>query len=114
MSPDLALLSTLTGSNYPCLELILMVPKVFEPLKFDCISKSTASFCKKMQETFAVSHFLAKNIMIIILHFPQNMSFFLYIFQNAHKVRESLHVTNDNKLNQNRVALTPFSLLIKL
>ena len=34
--PDLALLSTLIGSNYPCLELISMVPKVFEPLKFDC------------------------------------------------------------------------------
>ena len=36
MPPDLALLSTLNGSNYPCLELIFMVPKVFEPLKFDC------------------------------------------------------------------------------
>ena len=36
--PDLAQLSTLIGSNYPCLELIYMVPKVFEPLKFDCIS----------------------------------------------------------------------------
>ena len=36
MPPDLALLSTLTGSNYPCLELFFMVPKVFEPLKFDC------------------------------------------------------------------------------
>ena len=35
-SPDLALLSTLIGSNYPCLELIFMVPKVFEPLNFDC------------------------------------------------------------------------------
>ena len=34
--PDLALLLTLTDSNYPCLELIFMVPKVFEPLKFDC------------------------------------------------------------------------------
>ena len=34
MRPDLALLSTLIGSNYPCLELIFMVPKVFEPLKF--------------------------------------------------------------------------------
>ena len=32
---DLALLSILTGSNYPCLELIFMVPKMFEPLKFD-------------------------------------------------------------------------------
>ena len=38
MSSDLALLSTLIGSNYPCLELIFMVPKVFEPLKFDCSS----------------------------------------------------------------------------
>ena len=37
MPPDLAPLSTLNGSNYPCLELIFMVPKVFEPLKFDCI-----------------------------------------------------------------------------
>ena len=37
MPPDLALLSTLTGSNYPCLEVILIVPKVFEPLKFYCI-----------------------------------------------------------------------------
>ena len=36
MPPDLALLSILIGSNYPCLELIFMVPKVFQPLKFDC------------------------------------------------------------------------------
>ena len=36
MSPDLALLSTLAGLNYPGLKLIFMVPKVFEPLKFDC------------------------------------------------------------------------------
>ena len=38
MPLDMAQLSTLIGSNYPCLELIFMVPKVFEPLKFDCIS----------------------------------------------------------------------------
>ena len=37
MPPDLALLSTLIGSNYPCLEQIFMVLKMFEPLKFDCI-----------------------------------------------------------------------------
>ena len=37
MPTDLALSSTLIGSNYPCLELIFMVPKVFEPLKFDCM-----------------------------------------------------------------------------
>ena len=39
MPPDLALLSTLIGSNYSSLELIFMVPKVFQPLKFDCIYK---------------------------------------------------------------------------
>ena len=38
LPPDLALLTTLIGSNYPCLELIFMVPKVFEPLKFYCIN----------------------------------------------------------------------------
>ena len=27
---------TLCGSNYPCLEQISMVPKMFEPLRFDC------------------------------------------------------------------------------
>ena len=36
MPSDLALFSNLIGSNYPCLELIFMVPKVFEPLKFYC------------------------------------------------------------------------------
>ena len=40
MPPDLALLSTLIGSNYPFLELIFMVSKVFELLKFDCIFKT--------------------------------------------------------------------------
>ena len=42
MRPDLALLSTLIGSNYPCLELIFMVPKVFEPLKFDCTNERSS------------------------------------------------------------------------
>ena len=37
MPSDLTLLSTLFGSNYPCLELHFMVPKVFEPLKFDLL-----------------------------------------------------------------------------
>ena len=49
MLPDLALVSTLTGSNYPCLELIFMVPKVFEPLKFDCIAKDYYPFVLKHQ-----------------------------------------------------------------
>ena len=37
MFSDLALLLTLISSNYPCLEHILMVPTVFEPLMFYCI-----------------------------------------------------------------------------
>ena len=37
MPPDLALWLTLISSNYPCLEHIFIVPKVFDPLKFDCI-----------------------------------------------------------------------------
>ena len=35
--PDLASGVTLSGLNYPCLEQFPMVPKMFEPLKFDCI-----------------------------------------------------------------------------
>ena len=55
LAPDLALLSTLTGSNYPCLELIFMVPKVFEPLKFDCnimyeILMLPVTFTKALEE----------------------------------------------------------------
>ena len=44
MPPDLALWLTLISSNYPCLELIFMVPKVFEPLKFDCIMAGVGMF----------------------------------------------------------------------
>ena len=36
--PDLAPWLNLIGSNYPSLEQISMVPKMFEPLKFDCNS----------------------------------------------------------------------------
>ena len=34
--PGVALLVTVQGSNYRCLEQIFMVPKWFEPSKFDC------------------------------------------------------------------------------
>ena len=37
MSPGMALIVTLCGSNYRCLEQIFLVPKGFEPLKFHCI-----------------------------------------------------------------------------
>ena len=44
MPPNLALLSTLIGSNYPCLKLIFMVPKAFEPSKFDCICTTVLAY----------------------------------------------------------------------
>ena len=34
----------LSGSNYPCLEQFCMVPKMFEPSKFDCIYKRFRAF----------------------------------------------------------------------
>ena len=39
MPPGMALIVTLRGSNYRCLEQIFMVPKGFKPSKFDCILK---------------------------------------------------------------------------
>ena len=36
LPPDLALRIKLISSNYPCLQHVYMVAKVFEPLKFDC------------------------------------------------------------------------------
>ena len=39
MPPGMAQIVTLCGSNYRCLEQIFMVPKGFEPSKFDCNSK---------------------------------------------------------------------------
>ena len=36
MPPGMALIVTLRSSNYRCLEQIFMVPKGFEPSKFDC------------------------------------------------------------------------------
>ena len=40
--PNLALKLTLISSNYPCLEHIFMVPKVFEPMRFYCNILSAA------------------------------------------------------------------------
>ena len=34
---DLAPSLSLSGSNYPCLEQFSIVPKMFQPLKFDCM-----------------------------------------------------------------------------
>ena len=36
VSPGVALIVTFRGSNYRCLKQIFIVPKGFEPSKFDC------------------------------------------------------------------------------
>ena len=65
MPPDLAFLSTLIGSNYPCLELIFIVPKMFEPSKFDCIftlvsiKTLTTNLIFKSAKTEALKHLYA-------------------------------------------------------
>ena len=72
MPPDLVLLSTLSGLNYPCLELIFMVPKVYEPLKFDCRSESytahllwMCSVCPKILLQIVEMNRLMKNCEIV-------------------------------------------------
>ena len=41
--PGVALIVTVRGSNYRCLEQIFMVPKGFEPSKFDYFNSLTSS-----------------------------------------------------------------------
>ena len=61
---DLALWLTLISSNYPCLEHIFMVQKVFKPLKFYCICKNITifsymrSFCSAKLLTFFHTKYL--------------------------------------------------------
>ena len=78
MPPDLALIATLIGSNYPCLELIFTVPEMFEPLKFDCSSKWGE---KSFTQAFKPFH------LIKIYHFKirnqQNLCF-LFCFAASH------------------------------
>ena len=54
MPSDLTLWLTLISSNYPCLELISLVPKVFEPLKFDCdfMRNKVTKLIQNVKETY--------------------------------------------------------------
>ena len=54
--PELVPWLTLSGSNYPCLERISMVPKMFEPLRFDC------SFFFFMQTLLLMSCFFYRHV----------------------------------------------------
>ena len=68
MPPDLALLSTLIGSNFPCLEQIFMVRKVFEPLKFYC-SLNNSDFGKRSKNDLDLWYYiLYTNLYIKVLN----------------------------------------------
>ena len=60
MPPDLALLSTLISSNHSCLQLIFMIPKVFEPLQFDCID---GSISRRFQDIIVTELFVLNYIL---------------------------------------------------
>ena len=50
--PGVALIITFRGSNYRCLEQIFMVPKGFEPSKFDCITFHASCFVRQFSYSF--------------------------------------------------------------
>ena len=52
LPPDLVLGLVLSGSNYPCLEQIYVVPKMFELLRFDCIIQKKKKKKKKKRGLF--------------------------------------------------------------
>ena len=67
MPPGQELLLTLIGSNYPCLELIFMVSKVFEPLKFDCIP--IIDFLRREHPSFIIiKHGVSFTITLSVKH----------------------------------------------
>ena len=49
--PELVPRLTLSDSNYPCLERISMVPKIFQPLKFDCSTQKAYNSAMLMVRT---------------------------------------------------------------
>ena len=53
--PGVALIATFRGSNYRCLEQIFMVPKRFEPSKFDCMVRTAIHHTSKYGKT-AIHH----------------------------------------------------------
>ena len=66
MPPDLVLLSTLIGSNYPCLELNFMVPKVLEPLKFKCTIVGNQVAAHSFAKSLPLSYFTEFHLLVII------------------------------------------------
>ena len=79
MPPDLALSSTLIGSNYPCLEHIFMVRKVFEPLKFDCRCLLILNNYRSNHLPNDTDTFMIKYIVFSVYQYSLEMAYFYYI-----------------------------------
>ena len=68
MPPGMALIVTLRGSNYRCLEQIFMVPNGFEPSKIDCSIKGRESTCDiKCRENICSDYCQKSSASIIVL-----------------------------------------------
>ena len=85
MPPDLALLSTLHGWNYPCLELNFMVTKVFEPLQFDCI-------CTRVSRLFC-------DVNVNVENWPRGYKTFFMLNSVEHKILNAHKYKNINKFS---------------
>ena len=62
LHPDLAPWLTFSGSNYLCLEQISVVPKMFEPLKFDCTYIETIMYWSIKRRTDIQLKLLESNV----------------------------------------------------
>ena len=69
MPPGMALIVTLCGSNYRYLEQIFMVPKGFEPSKFDCIG--TFKLLRYLSQLENMSSLLPVDVSKTAKHFVQ-------------------------------------------
>ena len=75
--PELVPWLTLSGSNYPCLKWISMVPKMFEPLRFDYIYVhvrviSLEDICIPLNTYHAMGRCSRRQIDGFFLFFPGN------------------------------------------
>ena len=74
--PDLEPWLTLSGLNYPCLEQFCMVPKMFEPLKFDCNYRIQTKAPNK-------GTFFNQKVFVFFLLFQENILW--YSFKAPHQ-----------------------------
>ena len=74
LSPNLVLWLTLSGSNYPCLEQIYVVPRMFELMRFHCFDNFLISSWNLL-----FLHEIYKQVLIIFLFLHKNMLWVLIL-----------------------------------